>query len=70
MYRTYLCLNVDYAASNLEVLRRTWRLITPEARADRKKRRARHRLYRDMLQHHKKAGRLYNFVMTGGWAKP
>lgn len=58
MYGTYLRLDVTVWASNRMVIRAARRKLARSARRDPKKRDARKRFYREMLEHHANAQRL------------
>lgn len=65
MYGTYLRLNLLVTASNIEVIRATYCKLHPNARRAPEARADRHSIYRQMLDHHAKARKLYDDVQSG-----
>ncbi len=58
MHRTYLRLDITVHDGWCAVIRAAAEKRTPQARRDPARRDARHRFYRQMLAHHRKAQRL------------
>jgi hypothetical protein len=65
MYSTYLRLGLHVSASDREVIKATQKKFNKEARRDPVLRRARHDVYRVMLEYHHNSQELFGFVLVG-----
>ena len=60
-YGTYLRLDITVHDGWRAVVRAAAKKLTPEARRDPGKREARHRFYRQMLEHHREAQEIVSY---------
>lgn len=65
MFGTYCRLGLHVSDSDFDVVRAARLKIAPYHRRDNEFRKERHRFYRVMLEHHRRARALYRDVMLG-----